>query len=79
MKQPAKNRRSEGKKFLNRLDKLGFNQSDAAVLLKRTLRCVHYYVHGERKIPHKIWLALTKLEETDGDKLRQTVLRKRKK
>ena len=64
--------------FAQRLERLGFKQTEIALLLKKSARLINYYVHGERNIPAKIWVELTAIENMTHEEICQRIVKARK-
>lgn len=62
------------KDFTEQLERLGFKQTEMAILLSRTPRCVSFYLSGERNIPTAIQVKMHEIEKTDREELCRVIV-----
>lgn len=66
------------KEFAERARKLGFMQTELAILLKKSPRCVSFYMTGSRNIPTPVWAKLIELEKRERDDLCRIITKVKK-
>jgi hypothetical protein len=60
--------------FRQRFERLGFKQTELAILINRGPRSVSYYLNGGRPVPPAIWVRLSEVENMPREKLLQTIV-----
>jgi hypothetical protein len=74
----AHHRKNDTAKFRENFDKLGFKQTEVAILLDRTPTCVGFYYRGQRYIPPAVALKMQKLLDAPRDQLLQAIVKGKK-
>lgn len=67
------------REFIQRIKKLGFNQTEMGLLLHKSPRIISFYCCGLKGIPTEVWVNLDKLEKIPRGALCRKVMRARKK
>lgn len=71
--------KTEGRLFKKRVETLGFKQTEVAILLKKPVRVVNFYIHSRRHIPPEVWVRLAIVEEMEREQLWRLIVKGREK
>jgi len=73
-------RKKEGQDLLKRRDVLDLKAGEFALLLDgRTVRCIDFYIAGQRRIPPEVWVMLETIEKLDRPALMRQIVAMRNK